>query len=86
MGLEIKIPEVGEIPFAGKEIFPEKDWRDGLIVRTPNWLGDFVMCVPALMQLRKLLPESCALAVIAPKAFSPVIDSIQTHLFYYENE
>lgn len=76
MGLEIKIPEVGEIPFAGKEIFPEKDWRDGLIVRTPNWLGDFVMCIPALMQLRKLLPESCALAVIAPKAFGPVIDSL----------
>ena len=76
MGLEIMIPEVGEIPFAGKEILSEKDWRDGLIVRTPNWLGDFVMCVPALMQLRKLLPESCALAVIAPKAFGPVIDSL----------
>ena len=76
MGLEIMIPEVGEIPFTGKEILKESQWRDGLIVRTPNWLGDFVMCVPSLMVLRKLVPASCAIAVIAPEGFAPVLDAL----------
>lgn len=76
MSLEIMIPEIGEVPFAGRENLEEKDWRDGLIVRTPNWLGDFVMCVPSLMQLRKLLPASCALSLIAPRAFEGVIDAL----------
>lgn len=70
------IPEIGEIPFTGKEVLEESQWRDGLIVRTPNWLGDFIMCVPALSVLRKLVPESCAVAVIAPKAFGPVLDAL----------
>lgn len=76
MSLQIMIPDVGEVPFAGIEKLEESQWRDGLIVRTPNWLGDFVMCVPALMQLRKRIPESCALAVIAPKGFAPVLDAL----------
>lgn len=45
---------------------PDADWRNGLIVRMPNWLGDAVMALPALRQLKRLLPESCALGVIAP--------------------
>ena len=32
----------------------------------PNWLGDAVMALPALFQLRRLLPPQCALAVIVP--------------------
>ena len=70
------IPEVGEIPFAGRVNLEESQWRDGLIVRTPNWLGDFVMCVPALMVLRELVPASCAIAVIAPKGFTPVLEAL----------
>ena len=70
------IPEVGEIPSAGKVSLDESQGRDGLIVRTPNWLGDFVMCVPSLMVLRKLVPASCAIAVIAPKGFTPVLEAL----------
>ena len=76
MGLEVITPAVGEVPFFEKEPFAERDWRDGILVRTPNWLGDFVMCVPALMQLRKLLPESCALALAAPRGFEEVIEAL----------
>ena len=50
--MEIMVPDWGKTPFpAEKEEFTLADLRDGLIVRTPNWLGDFVMCVPALMKL-----------------------------------
>ena len=45
---------------------PDAEWRNGLIVRMPNWLGDACMALPALRQLKCILPENCALGVIAP--------------------
>lgn len=42
------------------------DWRNGAVVRMPNHLGDAMMALPALMQLRKMLPEEMALYVICP--------------------
>ena len=41
-------------------------WRNGMVVRMPNHLGDAVMALPALGQLRKIVPESCALYCLAP--------------------
>ncbi len=38
----------------------------GIVVRSPNWLGDAVMTLPALQALRNMLPENAPLAVIAP--------------------
>ncbi len=38
----------------------------GLVVRSPNWLGDAVMTLPALQALKTLLPDNAPLAVIAP--------------------
>ena len=40
--------------------------KRGLVVRSPNWLGDAVMTLPALHGLKTLLPEGAPLAVIAP--------------------
>ncbi len=51
--------------FAVKPLTPEKLAR-GIVVRSPNWLGDAVMTLPALQALRKMLPENAPLAVIAP--------------------
>ena len=52
-------------------IRPEQ-WREGLLVRSPNWLGDLVMTFPALMLLKRLLPEFCSLSVICPAGLAPV--------------
>lgn len=41
-------------------------WQNGLAVRMPNWLGDAVMALPALRQLKRIVPEGCALGVITP--------------------
>lgn len=41
-------------------------WRNGMVVRMPNHLGDAVMALPALGQLRKIVPVNCALYCIAP--------------------
>ena len=51
-------------------------WRDGLLVRSPNWLGDLVMTFPALMLLKRLPPEYCALTVICPAGLAPVLDAL----------
>jgi heptosyltransferase-2 len=46
----------------------EHDWHNGLVVRMPNHLGDAVMALPALRALKALLPATCGLYVITPKA------------------
>ncbi|MCP3966907.1 MAG: lipopolysaccharide heptosyltransferase II [Lentisphaerae bacterium] len=50
--------------------------RDGIIVRVPNWLGDAVMTLPAIMQLKKILPEYCALFVLCPKGLKDMFESL----------
>ena len=50
---------------------PPETMRNGVVVRMPNWLGDAVMALPALRQLKNMLPEHCALAVITPRGMRP---------------
>ena len=72
MALERMIPEVGEIPVFQKIHTELSDWRDGLLIRSPNWLGDAVMSLPALMVLRKIIPEPCGLFVACPRGLAPL--------------
>ncbi len=62
-------------PFPEKPV-PAKAWRNGLAVRMPNHLGDAVMALPALAMLRKIVPEHCALYVIAPQGQQALYDSL----------
>src|SRR4051812_19466010 len=32
--------------------------RAKILVRAPNWIGDAVLCLPALRELRRVLPEA----------------------------
>ncbi len=41
--------------------------KDGILIRSPNWLGDAVMTLPAIMQLKKIIPGSCGIFVICPE-------------------
>jgi len=42
-------------------------WRNGLLIRAPNWLGDSVMCLPAIRRLRDIVPPACGLFVACPE-------------------
>lgn len=50
--------------------------QNGLVVRMPNWLGDAIMALPALRQLKRMLPENCALGVICPAGLRPLFYSL----------
>lgn len=76
MALRCMTPALGDIP-----AFPVKtpelaQWRDGLLVRSPNWLGDAAMTLPALCVLRKLVPEPCGIFVVCPKGFAPLFEML----------
>lgn len=53
-----------------------KKIKDGIIVRVPNWLGDIVMTLPALMELKKILPEYCGLFVICSQGAKDLLESL----------
>ena len=54
-----------------------KNWRNGVAVRMPNHLGDAVMALPALMQLKKILPPHCGIFVITPAGNRELYDALE---------
>ena len=53
------------------------EWRNGLLVRMPNHLGDAVMALPALCALRTLLPPACGLYVITPESLRQLYATVE---------
>ena len=53
------------------------EWRNGLLVRMPNHLGDAVMALPALCALRPLLPPACGLYVITPESLRQLYATVE---------
>lgn len=70
------IPDIGQVPVLPRFEIGAERWRDGLLIRTPNWLGDAVMTLPAMFQLRKLIPHDCGLFVVCPPGLKDFFESI----------
>lgn len=45
---------------------------DRILIRSPNWLGDAVMAIPALQFWMNRLPDRVSIAVLAPAALHPL--------------
>ena len=73
---EITLPDFGEILKFPPVDIDNSDWRDGLVVRTPNWLGDAVMAIPALFQLSKIVPEYCGVFVVVPPGLKDLFNAL----------
>ena len=70
------------------EKIPVEEWRNGLIVRMPNWLGDAVMALPALWQLKKLklgVLESLNLFELAGYKLSENYEVDRAYLYLIQN-
>ena len=76
MSLEVLTPDLGEVPVFPVTPLDVYDWKDGVLIRTPNWLGDIVLTLPAMMALRKILPEKCGIFVACPKVFEPLFQAL----------
>lgn len=76
-GPQLLAPDLGEAPKLPPARVEPHDWRDGLLVRSPNWLGDAVMTFPAMLQLKKALPPSCGLFVVCPKGLEPLYKALR---------
>ena len=50
-------------------------WRNGLLIRATNWLGDTLMTLPASYKLSRLLPEPCGVFVMCPEPLVPLWQS-----------
>lgn len=68
-------------PSASAPVFPRIDiprqrWRDGIVVRVPNWLGDAMMALPAIACLRRLTPHPCGLFAAVPDKLAQLFEAI----------
>ncbi|MBN1863829.1 MAG: lipopolysaccharide heptosyltransferase II [Victivallales bacterium] len=70
------IPDFGDMRFFPSESLAVEDWKDGIVVRSPNWLGDAVMSLPAMMQLRRAVPRNCGFFVVTPLVLKDLFDCL----------
>ncbi len=75
-GCQTLIYEPGELPELESYTIPAEAYRNGLLVRSSNWLGDAVMTLPALKVLKTILPENCGLFVLSPKGLAPLYHAL----------
>ncbi|OGV63176.1 MAG: hypothetical protein A3K19_01070 [Lentisphaerae bacterium RIFOXYB12_FULL_65_16] len=45
-------------------------WRNGLLVRAPNWLGDTLMALPAIYRASRFVPPPCGTFVLCSQALA----------------
>lgn len=57
------------------EFKPQADQIKRVVVRIPNWVGDAVMAVPALRELRRVIPEASISLVLRPGAADIFIEA-----------
>lgn len=74
--LNIKRPWPDTAPAFAARPLRLDEFENGIIARMPNWLGDAVMALPALMQLKKILPHGCGLSVICPAYMEPLFKAL----------
>ena len=58
-----------------RELEPQPDKLKRVVVRVPNWVGDAVMSVPALRELRRVLPDARITLVARPGTADVFIDA-----------
>lgn len=58
--------------FSRPDVVQIDDWRGGLLIRSTNWLGDALMTLPAIYQLRRVLPAGIPFSILCPANLKPM--------------
>ena len=74
--VDLIVPSIGEVPVFEQTVPALNDWQNGVLVRTPNWLGDAVMAIPAIQQLKKIIPDFCGLFVLTPAPLAALFEAL----------
>ncbi len=64
--------EIGELNAPARIDLSTMQWRDGLLVRATNWLGDTVMSFPGVYRLGELVPAGLPRLVLCPEKLRPL--------------
>ena len=67
---------IGEVPRFPVYELNDSDWKNGIVVRSPNWLGDAIMTFPALVQLKKIIPEDKKLIILCPPGLRKLYETM----------
>src|SRR5258708_5090590 len=74
----VPLPAFKNPPLPGSELKTERlqsEQIQRVVVRVPNWVGDAVMAVPALRELRRILPHAHITLVSRPATADIFIDA-----------
>ena len=63
--MELYSPEIGE-PDNTKLIPENIDWKNGVLVRSTNWLGDACMTLPAVYKIYRQMPQGKSFNIMCP--------------------
>jgi heptosyltransferase II len=47
-------------------------WRNGLLIRATNWLGDALMTLPAVYRMSRCVPDPCGVFIMCPAFLQPL--------------
>ncbi|MCM8527719.1 MAG: lipopolysaccharide heptosyltransferase II [Lentisphaeraceae bacterium] len=63
--MDLYSPDIGAPD--SKKIIPENiDWKEGVLVRSTNWLGDACMTLPAVFKIKEQMPKEAKLNIMCP--------------------
>ncbi len=65
-------PKLIAFPPSTAMVSPSADWRNGLLVRSTNWLGDALMTLPAVYQMARKVPAGKKVFVLTPANLAPM--------------
>lgn len=69
-------PVIGDYSYPCSINLSPVDWRQGMLIRSTNWLGDAVMALPGVYRLCNLVPPGGRRTVLAPEKLAGLWHSV----------
>ncbi len=74
--MNLYTPNIGQIETPVVFDISSADLSGGLLIRSPNWLGDAIMSLPGVYRLRALLPAEVRVNIVCPSKLKSLWESV----------